>query len=144
MPVSVMRPLVTRRGMLLGAALAAPALVLPSAARAQQRLSPIVDGHASAMPIAVSPFFGGTPPDAELAESIPQIAAADLERSGLFRPIDRNAFVQNAAAMRSQPPRFADWRPTGAQVLVTGVLQVPPHDHVRVQLPPFAPPPPTT
>src|SRR5215468_4660674 len=56
------------------------------------------------IPIAVSPFFGGTPPDAEFADNIPQVVAADLERSGMFRPIDRAAFIQDAASMRSAPP----------------------------------------
>src|SRR5262249_55432134 len=80
-----------------------------SGARGQRRLPPVTQGQVNPMPIAVSPFFGGTPPDAEFADNIPQVVAADLERSGLFRPIDRNAFIQDAASMRSQPPRFNDW-----------------------------------
>jgi TolB protein len=124
---------VTRRTLLRGAAVAAPALALPSLAGAQLRLPPVTTGQVNPMPIAVSPFFGGTPPDAEFADNIPQVVAADLERSGLFRPIDRGAFIQDAASMRSQPPRFNDWRPTGAQALVTGVVEVQRDGRVRVE-----------
>jgi len=120
----------TRRTMLLGGA---ASLALPSAARAQLRLPPVTSGQVNPMPIAVSPFFGATPPDREPADSIPQVVAADLERSGLFRPLDRASFIQDAASMRGQPPRFNDWRPIGAQALVTGVVEVQRDGRLRVE-----------
>jgi TolB protein len=99
---------------------------------AQTRIR-ITEGRIEPIPIAVSPFFGATPPDREPADSIPQVVAADLERSGLFRPLDRASFVQDAAAMRGQPPRLSDWRPTGAQALVTGVVEVQRDGRLRVE-----------
>ncbi len=99
---------------------------------AQTRIR-ITEGRIEPLPIAVSPFFALNPPDAEFANNIPQVVAADLERSGLFRPLDRASFIQDAAAMRSQPPRFNDWRPIGAQALVTGVVEVQRDGRVRVE-----------
>ena len=36
-------------------------------------------------------------------------SSADLERSGLFKPIDPKAFIEDAATATVQP-RFGDWR----------------------------------
>ena len=110
--------------------------VEPRTQEAQQAQPPrirVTGDRIEPIPIAVSPFFGGTPPDAEFADKIPQVVAADLERSGMFRPIDRAAFIQDAASMRTQPPRFNDWRPTSAQALVTGMIEVQRDGRVRVE-----------
>jgi len=42
-----------------------------------------------------------------------------LERSGLFRPVDRDAFIQNEVDVNVRP-RFKDWRIVNALALVTG------------------------
>ena len=44
---------------------------------------------------------------------------ADLERSGLFKPLDPASFVEQISDI-NVPPRFADWRTINAQGLVTG------------------------
>ncbi len=51
------------------------------------------------------------------------VVSADLERSGLFRPIDPRSFIQNVSATDSSAPRFGDWRQINAQALVTGTVQ---------------------
>ncbi len=53
----------------------------------------------------------------------PASISADLERSGLFRPIDPRSFIQNVSATDSTAPRFGDWRQLNAQALVTGTVQ---------------------
>ena len=59
------------------------------------------------------------------------VIAADLERSGLFRPINQQAFIErvtNGDAI----PRFPDWRQINAQALMTGTITPMGGDKVRV------------
>jgi TolB protein len=74
------------------------------------------------MPIAISPFAGDAPNDRERGQSIAEVIQSDLDGSGLFRTIDRNAYIQSPDEMRTLP-RFADWRQINAQALVTGTVQ---------------------
>jgi TolB protein len=102
--------------------LAALALIaLSGAAHAELHLD-LTQGKIEPMPIAI-PQFAGSDAAAQPAHDITQVMSADLERSGLFRPLDPNAFVDKDAATRT-PPRFADWRVINAQALVTGSVEV--------------------
>src|ERR1051325_8811284 len=83
-------------------------------AQAELRVD-ITRGKIEPMPIAV-PAFGG-----EMGGEMAGVVSADLERSGLFRPIDPHAFIQNVST--GEAPRFADWRQINAQALVTGSVQ---------------------
>lgn len=110
-----------RRHVLGGlAALGATAAGL-APALAQLRVD-ITRGSVEPVPIAVSPFATDGPAARELAEAIPQLVATDLDSSGLFRTIDRRAYIQSAEEMR-ELPRFADWRQINAQALVTGTVR---------------------
>jgi TolB protein len=93
-------------------------IVAPWPARAALELD-ITEGVIEPLPIAVSEFYGATPSAAERGREIADVVSADLERSGLFRPIDRRAFIQAPEQLRDLP-RFADWRQINAQALVTG------------------------
>jgi TolB protein len=107
---------ITRRCLTLGFALAAFALaVLP--ARAELHLD-ITRGQITPMPIAIPNFAGG---GGTVAQDITQVLSADLERSGLFKPIDPKAFVDQDAASH-EPPHYSDWRVINAQALVTGTV----------------------
>ena len=67
------------------------------------------------LPIAITDFIAGD----DMGRQISEIIAADLERSGLFKPIEKGAFIEQI----SNPdiaPRFEDWRIINAQALVTG------------------------
>ncbi len=89
-------------------------------ARAQLRID-ITRGNVEPMPIAVTRLVGnGT--DRQVGENISGVVSADLERSGLFRPIDPRAFIQKPEAMLRQP-RFGDWRQINAQALVNGTVE---------------------
>ena len=79
----------------------------------------ITEGVLEPLPIAISEFYGASPGTAERGREIADLVSADLERSGLFRPIDRRAFIQAPEQLRDLP-RFADWRQINAQALVTG------------------------
>ncbi len=71
-------------------------------------------GQVRAIPIAVAEFSGGA-----IAQDITQIISADLERSGLFKPIPPAAFIERAASI-DEAPRFQDWKVVNAQALVVG------------------------
>ncbi len=87
----------------------------PSFAMAQTRVT-IDEANLRPRPIAV-PFFVGA--DKRLGKALADIIQSDLERSGLFRPMDREAFLQKIDSI-DVAPRFADWRSIGAEALVVG------------------------
>ncbi|MFL5237554.1 MAG: Tol-Pal system beta propeller repeat protein TolB [Rhizomicrobium sp.] len=74
----------------------------------------VTQGTIQPMPIAIPPFLGG-PQGAQIAGVI----RADLERSGLFRPLDPKSFVDQVRDINT-PPQFNNWRVINAQALVTG------------------------
>jgi len=73
------------------------------------------------MPIALYDFTSDDPNTAQLGRDITRVVAADLERSGLFRPIDSSAFIEKITSGNAIP-RFADWRQINAQALSTGTI----------------------
>ncbi len=108
------------------------ALAIPLApARAELRVD-ITRGQVEPMPIAISDLFGETDDAAEFTHKITQVVARNLERSGLFRPIDQRAYIQRPEAMQSGP-RFADWRQINAQALVTGRVRIVAGDRLEVE-----------
>ena len=49
----------------------------------------------------------------------------DLGNSGLFEPLDPNAFLQSPEGLAAAPrPRFGDWRRIAADALVTGRVEI--------------------
>jgi TolB protein len=75
-------------------------------------------GDVQPLPIAVPAFGGG-----QVGADIASVINANLQRSGLFRPLDPASFVEkdlNAAVQ----PRFPDWKQINAQALVNGQVTV--------------------
>ncbi|RCS23714.1 Tol-Pal system protein TolB [Phyllobacterium salinisoli] len=72
-------------------------------------------GNVEPLPIAITDFLSGD----QLGANITSIIAADLERSGLFAPIDKGAFIEKISNPDAAP-RFEDWKVINAQALVTG------------------------
>src|SRR5258708_1938760 len=118
MPVVARPLLLTRRMLLAGAAASGAALWHPRPAGAQVRID-VTQGNIKPIPIALPDFAGGTPGDSEVARNVTQIITANLNRSGLFAPIDPAAFIERNLGVDGTP-RFADWRAINAQALVTG------------------------
>jgi TolB protein len=109
--------LLNRRRVLLGAG--AIALTPSSLGIAQTRID-VTQGTPKPMPIALPDFVGGGgAADAETGRGVTQVIAANLQRSGLFAPIDQNAYIERIANIDAMP-RFPDWRTINAQALVTG------------------------
>jgi len=92
-----------------------------STAQAQLKID-INRGYSSPMPIALTPPTSGNPVMTQQGQDIIDVVAADLERSGLFKPIDRNAFIQKIDSGNAIP-RFPDWRQISAQALVTSTIE---------------------
>lgn len=74
----------------------------------------VTNGNVEPMPIAL-PDLVGSPVGTEIMN----VVSADLERSGLFRPLSKQSFIEQVTAQTSMP-RFADWRQINAAALVTG------------------------
>ena len=119
-------------GRYVTATLAICMLVLGTAlpASAELRID-ITRGVTEPMPIAIT-NFQGEGQSVDVGRDITRVVAADLERSGLFRPLDQQAFIQSAAAAQQQP-RFADWRVIGAQALVSGSAMLQPDGRLKVE-----------
>ena len=99
-------------------------LTLSSALPVQaQMVVDITQGNVKAMPIAITSLYGQTPALAELGAKISAIVDADLERCGLFQPLDPSTFVQTLDSLKQQGPRFGDWRLINAQTLVKGEVK---------------------
>ncbi len=90
----------------------------------------ITRGKIEPMPIAVA-WFVGQGAEARLGAKLANVISADLERSGLFRPIDPRAFIQKPEAMQVRP-RFGDWRQINAEALVNGTVERQPDGRLNV------------
>ncbi len=108
-----------RRALALGA-IAGGLTFVPRFAAAVVRLD-ITQGNFQPMPIAITKFIGGGEGDDDTASGVTQIITANLQRSGLFAPIDPAAFIEHIASVDSVP-QFASWRSVNAQALVTGAV----------------------
>jgi len=101
------------------------ALAAMTLAALPAKAEPVIDitkGVVEPMPIAVPVFGGANPADNQLGAEIARVIAADLERSGLFAPIDERAFIQQGITS-DVLPRFQDWRLINAQALVAGSVK---------------------
>jgi len=105
------------------------ALLFAASAHAQLKID-ITKGNIDPMPIAVTMMTGAGGGGASGAD-ISGVIAADLERSGLFKPISSQAFIEqitNGDAV----PRYADWRQINANAIVTGTVTPTGGDKVRI------------
>jgi TolB protein len=131
----------SRRSLLAGAAGSAALFATPVAVRAQTLAPPQAGpgggGHSAVIdvnrartdpiPIAI-PSLGGDP----LGQEIASVVTNDLARSGLFRPIGQQAYIQ-AAAGQGDAPNFQNWTAIGAQALVTGHAEAQGGGQLRVE-----------
>jgi len=92
----------------------------------------ITQGKVEPLPVAITNFVGATKDEIRFGRDISGVIAADLERSGLFRPIDHRAFIQTTIALQTLP-RFGDWRVINAQAMVQGRAQFVQGGQLRVE-----------
>jgi TolB protein len=99
--------------------------------RAELRID-ITSGKVEPLPIAIPAFAGGAPNESQAGQELAAVVSADLEYSGLFRPLDPHSFIQNISLADDQP-RFGDWRQINAQALVTGSVKTQGDGRLRVE-----------
>ncbi|HVY15617.1 MAG TPA: Tol-Pal system beta propeller repeat protein TolB [Rhodopila sp.] len=135
----------TRRSLLAGAAgLLTPLPVMAQALSGQQPSggggggggqSAVIDvdhARAAPIPIAIPDLNGGDGSAGQMGQNIAGVISNDLANCGLFRLIDPSAFIQ-AKIPPNGTPNFANWKPTGAQALVTGGVSTVGGGQLRVE-----------
>lgn len=68
------------------------------------------------IPVAIIPFGG----DDKLGQAIQEVVLGDLQRSGLFRPVD----PAGKSPHDLSEVNYADWQVRGAEALVIGTVTV--------------------
>jgi len=120
---------------LLSAFLAA-SLALGGAAFAQsagQRVFDIDVTGGKIEPITfAAPAFDTKPGADSVARDILGVITADLQRSGLFREIPREAHISTGIDFNT-PPQYADWAGINAQALIVGAAEMLGDGRVQVQ-----------
>ncbi len=96
-------------------------------ARAQIEID-ITQGNIQPLPIALPPFQSSN----QLGGQIVDVVRANLQRSGLFAPIDQAAFIQRDVGPDTTP-RFQDWTVINAQALVAGRVTPEADGRLRVE-----------
>ncbi|MEH6477112.1 MAG: Tol-Pal system beta propeller repeat protein TolB [Sneathiella sp.] len=91
----------------------------------------ITQGNIQPLPVAVTDFYSETEVAALVGQKIADVIRADLERSGLFKPIDQDAFLQKPVDLQVVPV-FSNWRKINAQGLSTGMVKALPDGQLSV------------
>lgn len=127
-------PLPRRRltGLMTALAILVLCLLAPWAPALAQLKVDITRPVVEPLPVAVTDLFGEIAEEQKLGADIAGVVAANLERSGLFRPVDKGAFIQDARSLRNGP-RYGDWRLINAQALVAGNVQLQADGRMQVQ-----------
>jgi TolB protein len=88
------------------------AFAMPAAASLQVDVN---QGNIQPLPIAIPDFIG----DPSAGANVAKVVRADLDRSGLFKPLNPNSFIDQITNINVEP-NYANWRVINAQGLVTG------------------------
>ncbi|WP_425484661.1 Tol-Pal system beta propeller repeat protein TolB [Aureimonas mangrovi] len=96
-------------------------------AKAQVEID-ITQGNIQPLPIALPNFQSQN----QLGQQIVEVVRANLQRSGLFAPIEQAAYIQRDIGPDATP-RFQDWTVINAQALVTGRVTPEADGRLRVE-----------
>ncbi len=116
------RPKSRLSALILGCMLILTGLLAVRPAAAELRID-ITQGRADPMPIAIANFAATDISSTKIGRDLAEVISANLQRSGLFAPIDQAAFIQAPGSV-GVLPKFADWRVLNAQALVQGAVTV--------------------
>ncbi|WP_298678756.1 Tol-Pal system beta propeller repeat protein TolB [uncultured Lentibacter sp.] len=92
-----------------------------SQAQAEPLRIEITDAVIEPLPIAVPDFIAENAAAGPLARDIARVVAEDLTGTGLFRELDRGAFISQLSTFAA-PVQFADWKAINAQALIVGAI----------------------
>jgi len=99
-------------------------LVTPVSASLQVDVN---QGNIQPLPIAIPDFLG----DPAAGPNVAKVVRADLDRSGLFKPLNPKSFIDQITNINVEP-NYANWRVINAQGLVTGQAIAQPDGRLRV------------
>lgn len=119
------------RGIWLAVALAVSSVSFAGIAKAELVID-LTRGNIKPLPIAIPDLYAETEAAGKLGARIAAVVRADLERSGLFAPIDQMAYLQTPRELQVTPV-FSRWRKIDAQALSTGLVRALEDGRVNVQ-----------
>ena len=94
----------------------------------------ILGGNIQAMPIAISYFsIEENLKNLNLHKNIPNLISNNLINSGLFKLLNRDAYMQNPEQLNARP-KFRDWRIIDAQALISGKIVKKSNDKINVSV----------
>ena len=96
----------------------------------------IMGGRVQAMPVAISYFSinKDITNDIGLEKIIPDLISNNLINSGLFKLLNRDAYMQKPSQLINMPPKFRDWRIIDAQALITGNIEKKDENKIKVNV----------
>jgi len=92
----------------------------------------ITQGNLDPVPIAVPDLISTDAEGREIGAKIAEIVRQDLERSGIFKSLSPNSFLEKQTDI-DYKPTFADWRVIKAEALVSGRVVVENAGRIRVE-----------
>lgn len=96
-------------------------LLMAGTAKAELKID-VNGGYSEPLPIAIPAFAAKNDKMKQMAEDMTNVIKKDLERSGLFRALPDQSFIQTFASV-DQLPRFKDWQILNALALVQGQIE---------------------
>ncbi|MDO5385809.1 MAG: Tol-Pal system beta propeller repeat protein TolB [Pseudomonadota bacterium] len=85
------------------------------------------------LPLAFPEIISSTPSAEDYGERIREVVIADLERSGLFRIIPDNSYIQELKSINEQP-NFTDWKAINAHALVQSAISEVNAQNLKVEM----------
>ena len=82
--------------------LVAAPVVFVTQAQAQVKID-ITRGRVEPMPIAITTFAGSNDQSKQVGRDVSDVISKNLERSGLFRPLDPKGFIQEMTSLEVTP-----------------------------------------
>ena len=111
-----------------------PTLSLVFAQTSQKKLVVNVnEGTYKPLPIAIPDFHAVGSGAEGYAVSISKVISDNLQRSGLFSPIDKRAFLSIPNSVKERP-NFVNWKPLNAQALVIGEAKILPNNALGIEI----------
>lgn len=92
----------------------------------------VTQGRADPMPIALNDFVGVDDNYNQVGSDISLVIAQNLERSGLFAPINKEAFIKKAVPL-DRRPEFSNWKVLNAQAMVHGRVNIEADGRLNIQ-----------
>ncbi|MEO1198648.1 MAG: Tol-Pal system beta propeller repeat protein TolB [Pseudomonadota bacterium] len=92
----------------------------------------ITEGRPRPTPIALPDFIASVPEAQQIGSDMTGVISNNLQRSGLFAPVNPAAFIERTTNF-DDAPNFDNWRVINAEALVTGRVTPEPDGRIRVE-----------